>query len=115
MSSPLPRFWTVLIMIGILLAVLGIIVATSSNYLIDPTGRYESTCDRNLVKNVRTTGSILGQSGVMLLVLGMFGAGATSPGLEARVRASLFIGGAIMLVLGLLALGLLTSFSPFYC
>ncbi|MCJ2519777.1 MAG: hypothetical protein LN412_02360 [Candidatus Thermoplasmatota archaeon] len=102
-------------MIGILLTVLGIIVATSSHYLVDLTGRYERACDRNLVKNVHTTGSILGQSGVMLLGLGMFGAGATSPGLEARVRASLFIGGAIILVLVLLALGFLTGFSPIYC
>ena len=103
-SGAIPSMWVALILLGIALMVVGVVVATSSDYLItrEPTG--SPTCDRDLVKNIRVTGSILGQGGGLLLVLGLFGGASLTRGLEASVRASIFIGGTIILVFSLTAL-----------
>lgn len=106
LAGPIPRVWVVLMLLGILTLITGLVVSSSSNFLITRTDRYESTCDRNLVKNVVTVGTMLIQSGVLVLVLGMFLGGATSPSLEKGPRASLFIAGALVLIFSMWVPGL---------
>ncbi len=111
LSGPIPRIWVVLMLLGILTLIAGLLVSSSSNFLITRTDRYESTCDRNLVKNVVTVGTMLIQSGALALVLGMFLGGATSPSLEKGPRAAIFIAGALVVIFSLWLPG---SFLPTY-
>ncbi len=115
LSGPIPRIWIVLMLLGILTLIAGLVVSSSSNFLITRTDRYESTCDRNLVKNVVTVGTMLIQSGALVLVLGMFLGGATSPSLERGPRASLFIAGALVLIFSMWLPGLLLPAVYYSC
>lgn len=94
--------------------IVGVVVTSSTTFLIDfgPGGR---TCDANLVRNVSTIGSIVGRTGAMLLVLGLFAAGAASRDLHYNVRAFLFLGGAISLIFASLIFPSFGGFSPFSC
>ncbi len=97
--------------------VAGAIVGTSTGYFINPgtPPNFSSSCDRILVRNMITTSSVLGQVGDLLLVLGFFGAAATSPNLDRGLRAALFIGGVVILIFPLSFFGFRFSPGSFYC
>lgn len=98
--GPFPILWVLLIFLGVLLTVAGSITITSAGYYItpNPAPSYGQTCDRILVRNITLGGSIAAQAGLLLLMLGFFGAAATSPDLDRGLRITLFIGGVLILI-----------------
>ncbi len=98
--GPIPRFWVLLILVGVVLTIAGTIAVTSAGYFITPNPPPQggTTCDRIQIRNITLTGSIAAQAGLLLLTLGFFGAGAASPDLDRGLRIALFIGGVLILV-----------------
>ncbi|MFQ5918660.1 MAG: hypothetical protein ACE5I4_01275 [Thermoplasmata archaeon] len=90
------RRWFLLMLAGIVVALVGTLLAAYTNFLIVPTGSFQSSCDRILVRNLLTVSSIIVRSGTYLLIIGMFGAAALTPRMDAWVRAALFLGGALV-------------------
>lgn len=77
---------------------LGVVLTGSASYLIDPEAPFGERCDRYLVRNVVTTGGILGRLGMVFLALGMFGSAALTRALESLPRAALFFGATLLLL-----------------
>ncbi|MFQ6012053.1 MAG: hypothetical protein ACE5LS_00190 [Thermoplasmata archaeon] len=97
-SVPIP--WVVFILAGVAVAFAGVLVSFSSTFFISYTDRFSAVCDTDLVLRLLTTGAFLVRIGTFLLIFGMFVAGARSPNVDGRLRGSLFIGGAIIFILG---------------
>lgn len=101
MEPPLPRSWFLLMVSGVTLALAGMVWAGSTVFLIDHEASGSERCDRNLYENMLWSGRILGRAGLLLLVLGMIGAGAATQGMDKVVRAALFLGASALVAIGM--------------
>jgi hypothetical protein len=83
-----------LCLIGIIIMVVGLMLSTSSQFLIDTEG-YDY--DTNVVRNLSATGNIIKTIGVLLLGVGLLAPAFMVRGMGPYVRIALFIAAALII------------------